>query len=187
MENLDAWKDVCMWKAFGLSKQVDVLPPSASYDCKADRRKYFVQNAQSMKIKSPIYRLTAEGEYVKAPPDAGGDVPTTCPTMMPEMHEREFVVDSGAAYHMVDKRDLTEWERSTVRWIPVPITLSTANGLIKVEYCARVKVLDLGIEVKALVSENTPCVLSQSRLVRESSFAFVHLPHMDPYLWNCLL
>ena len=50
-------------------------------------------------------------------------------TKKPE--EREFVVNSGACMHMVNKKDLNSAELETRRTLRSPTTVMTANGEVQ--------------------------------------------------------
>ena len=42
---------------------------------------------------------------------------------------REFIVDSGASFHMVSKESLSKKEKKTIKET-TPIPINTANGVI---------------------------------------------------------
>ena len=60
--------------------------------------------------------------------------------------------------------------------------LATANGTIEVSRAARCSLTALGVEVRALVAEDTPNVLSLSRLIAEHGFSFYWWPGSPPTL-----
>ena len=66
-------------------------------------------------------------------------------TIKPE--EREFVVDSGAAMHMISKKDLISDELETVTTSRSPMTVITANGEMQTNEEAIVYVRELDIFV----------------------------------------
>ena len=47
--------------------------------------------------------------------------------------KRQFLIDSGASYHLISKRDLSFEERRKGRQLQHPIELRTANGITAVE------------------------------------------------------
>ena len=47
-------------------------------------------------------------------------------------HQRMFIVDSGASFHMASRKSLTASERKTIK-DTAPIPINTANGIIYVK------------------------------------------------------
>ena len=80
------------------------------------------------------------------------------------------MIDSGASFHLVKFDDLSKSEKLTVRRLPTPIRLLTANGIISVSTEAKVWVNDLSVFVWALVLKETACVLSMGKLVIDNGF-----------------
>ena len=62
-----------------------------------------------------------------------------------EQEEREFVVDSGASKHMVNKRDLNSAELETMRTSRSPTTVMTANAEVQTREEAAVLVKGIGL------------------------------------------
>ena len=74
--------------------------------------------------------------------------------------EREFVIDSGAAMHILSKKDLRSGELETLKRSRTPITVVTANGAVQTNEEAQVYVHDLHISVAVQLLEDSPAVLS---------------------------
>ena len=74
--------------------------------------------------------------------------------------EREFVVDSGASMHMVNKRQLSSEELWTVKRSRTPTVVLTANGEVHTNAEAQVLVHDLNQFVTVQLLEDAPAVLS---------------------------
>ena len=91
-----------------------------------------------------------------------------------EPEEREFVVDSGASMHMVNKRDLNSAELETMRTSRSPTTVMTANGELPTREEATVHVKELDLFVKVMLLDETPAVLSLGKLCEDhgSSYHF---------------
>ena len=91
-------------------------------------------------------------------------------TLKPE--EREFVVDSRASMHMINKKDLNSAELETVTTSRSPTTVITANGEVQtlLEATIYVKELDLFLTMKVL--EDTPAVLSPGKLCDENGHSY---------------
>jgi hypothetical protein len=96
---------------------------------------------------------------------------------------REFIVDSGASFHMVSFSDLNPEETANLRRRSTPVELTTANGPVTVEWETDVVVVELGNEtVTALVMSKSPAVISLGRICRENKFEY-HWPQGSrPYL-----
>ena len=77
-------------------------------------------------------------------------------TLRPE--EREFVVDFGAAMHMISKKDLSDADMDTLTKSCSPTIVITANGEVQTHEEATVYVKELDIFLTMKVLENTPAV-----------------------------
>ena len=86
---------------------------------------------------------------------------------------RQYIVDSGASFHLVDEGSLTKEERKTRRPMAVPIKLRTANGATTIAEEVAVHVHDLGIVVRASILKDTPSALSLGSLMLENDFRVV--------------
>ena len=81
---------------------------------------------------------------------------------------RRMLLDSGASWHMVNRKELTRSEASNVRPSPNAMTLNTANGQIEVSNETDIWVHDLECMVTAFVLDNDcPCLISMGQLVEE--------------------
>ena len=81
--------------------------------------------------------------------------------------EREFVVDSGAAMHMMSKKKLSSEELWTVKRSRTPTVVLTANGEVHTHEEAQVFVHDLDQFVTVQLFEETPAVLSLGKLCKD--------------------
>ena len=91
--------------------------------------------------------------------------------------DREYLVDSGASFHLIGKDVCLPHELKTRRKRPSPISLFTANGTVSVTEEINIYVADLGIHVWAqLMHTDTPAVLSLGRLVNEEDFTYIWKP-----------
>ena len=64
-------------------------------------------------------------------------------------YEREYLVDSGATYHCIGNKDLTDKEKKTIRPLEHPVEIYTAKGRTLATHEAMVEVKELGITVRA--------------------------------------
>ena len=85
-------------------------------------------------------------------------------TLQPE--EREFVVDSGASMHMINKKDLGDAEIDTLTKSCSPTIVITANGEVQTHEEAKGYVKELDIFLTMKVLENTPAVSSPWKALR---------------------
>ncbi len=58
---------------------------------------------------------------------------------------RNYIVDSGASFHLVSKDELTEQESSTIIAIDEPIPIQTANGEVQLHEKCQIFVRDLKV------------------------------------------
>ena len=77
---------------------------------------------------------------------------------------RDFLIDSGATFHMCSYDSLTASELRTLQPLPKPVRILTANGVIIVSNYATVYVSDLDITVNMIVSKDAPLILSMGKL-----------------------
>ena len=91
--------------------------------------------------------------------------------------EKEFVVDSGASMHMINKKDLSKPEMDTLTKSCSPTIVTTANGEVQTQEEATVYVKKLDIFLTMKVFKNTPAVLSLGKLCDEigDSYEWTHL------------
>ena len=85
---------------------------------------------------------------------------------------RQLVLDTGASYHIASYGTLTKKEWSTVKKLPNPIVLQTANKTVTITEQATIKVKELGIQVDCLLLADSPSVLSVGRLCKENNCTF---------------
>ena len=101
-------------------------------------------------------------------------------TLKPE--EREFVVDSGASMHMINKKDFSNAEMDTfTKWCS-PTIVITANGEVQTHEEAIVYVKELDIFLTMKVLENTPAFFSLGKLCDENGYSYEWINGQKPHL-----
>ena len=80
---------------------------------------------------------------------------------------REFVVDSGASIHMLNKKDPNSAELDTFRVSRNPTTVIPANGEVQTTEEATVYVYDLDLIVTVQIVQDAPVVLSLGKLCED--------------------
>ena len=97
---------------------------------------------------------------------------------------REYVVDSGASYHIIGISLLSKAERRTIRKADHRVLLQTANGQITTDQVADVNVEELGLTLAVyVVKESCPPLLSLGKLCKEHHIGYVWPAGSDaPYL-----
>ena len=101
-------------------------------------------------------------------------------TIKPE--EREFVVDSRASMHIVNRKDLNSTELETVRVSKSPTTVVTPNGEVLTKEEATVYVRELDLLVTVMLLENTPTVLSLCKLYEDHGYNYHWTSGQKPHL-----
>ena len=91
-------------------------------------------------------------------------------------------MDSGAAFHIINKSLLTNEELRTVRKLDSAVKLQTANGIITATHQAKVKVMELDLTLWAIILKDSPCLISMGKLCRECGFAFKQIGANTPVL-----
>ena len=104
------------------------------------------------------------------------------PASMLKPEEREFVVDSGAAMHMISKKDLSNAEMETLTKSCSPTIVITANGEVQTHEEAIVYVKELDIFLTVKVLDNTPAVLSLGKLCDENGYSYEWINGQKPHL-----
>ena len=94
--------------------------------------------------------------------------------------EREFVVDSCASMHMINKKDLNSAEMDTLTKSCSPTTVITANGEVQTHEEATVSVKELDIFLIMKVFESTPAVLSLGKLCDEHGHSYEWISGQKP-------
>ena len=95
---------------------------------------------------------------------------------------REYLVDSGAAFHIICKHLLTKEELRTVRKLDEEAMLQTANGIIIASHQAKVHVVELDLSLWAIILKDSPCLISMGKLCREHGFTFMQIGANAPFL-----
>ena len=95
---------------------------------------------------------------------------------------RHVIVDSGASFHMVNRDDLTDEERATIRPMKIPRLITTANGVIEIDTECDFWIEALHIWVVATVLPDAPSLLSLGRLVKYEKLDYIWRHGSLPYL-----
>ena len=98
------------------------------------------------------------------------------------LEQREFVVDSGASMHMVNKKELNEAELETMRISMNPTVVTTANGEVPAKEEVTVNVRELDLFVTAMLLENTPAVFSLGKLCEKFGYSNLWTGGQKPHL-----
>ena len=92
-----------------------------------------------------------------------------------ELRQRKFIIDSGASYHAIGRKQLTNDEKSRIKRLDQPQPLNAAKELAYAYDYVLVPVRELNnLMVKALILEETPCLLSNGQLCLRDGF-FIQL------------
>ena len=83
---------------------------------------------------------------------------------MSSTHKRAMMIDTGASCRIVNVQSLNLKERSKMRRLQPSFITTTANGELEVTHEDAVYISELGLEVQALVLEDSPSVLSIGQL-----------------------
>ena len=83
--------------------------------------------------------------------------------------------------HDLMPQDMVDSSCVTATPVRIPLSLSTANGLIAVQSAAQVRVSALNSIADALVLPSTPAVLSIGRRCMEHGYLFVWEANSEPY------
>ena len=92
------------------------------------------------------------------------------------------MIDSGACYHIVGSRSLTPAQNDLITRPAQPYRLETANGLTVADKELDIRLDGLGMEVRALVLDNSPKVLSLGELCCTEGYEFHWIPGGPPTL-----
>ena len=95
---------------------------------------------------------------------------------------REYLVDSGAALHIICNYALNKEELRTVRKLKEQVMLQTANGMIIASHEAKVHVVELDLSLWAIILKDAPCLISMGKLCREHGFTFMQVGANPPFL-----
>ena len=86
---------------------------------------------------------------------------------------REWLIDSGSAFHLLGEQDISEQEAETQCTADSPESLQTASGLKSADQVASFKVPALKVSSQALLLDNAPPVLSLGKLVLGEGCSFM--------------
>lgn len=130
-----------------------------------------------------------ERSFLKQPPIysesiSGAVLPVNKKYILQHSQRRCLIVDSGAAFHVVDLNNLSHAERATIRELDEPILLQSAGGVVRATHVADIYIDELGVTIEGYLLPGTPDALSLGELVRTNGFDFVwrNLDVDNPYL-----
>ena len=87
--------------------------------------------------------------------------------------DRQFLVDSGASYHLISESQLTPAEIGSAKTLKVLVPMQTANGVVSACVQVRIFATGLNMSVNALVMPTeVPPVLSLGLLISENKFEY---------------
>ena len=94
-----------------------------------------------------------------------------------KMDRREYLLDSGASFHLISWKDVRVAERRSYRKADSPETLTTANGPVSVDHVVDIYVLMLDRYVTAFVLDDVPPVLSMGILCADAGLklSLIHI------------
>jgi hypothetical protein len=152
---------------------------------------YFCGNYAGGKIKSPKFQspILAQGKKKDGTASRegggikGGVQQDRVQLSLPASSDsRQYLVDSGASYHLISAKYLTKAEKKSLRKLPKPMPFGTANGETIGEQSAKVYVQMLQITVDAIVLDNCPPLLSLGTLCKYDGYSFKWPSGEEPYL-----
>ena len=106
-----------------------------------------------------------------------------CRRVHRRVHQREFVVDSGASMHMISKKDLSDAEMDTLTKIVQSYDSQNRQWRSADEgrgYSVFQRILDIFLTMKVL--EDTPAVLSLGKLCDENGYSYERIKGQKPHL-----
>ena len=130
------------------------------------------------KLANSVLKLKEQERATFFSPSENRCLPSS--TLNPE--EREFVVDSGASMHMINKKDLSDAEMDILTKSCSPTIVRTANGEVQTHEEAIVYVKELDIFLTLKVIENTPAVFSLGKLCDENGYSHEWINGQKPHL-----
>ena len=104
-----------------------------------------------------------------------------------DMGARTYIVDSGASFHIVSRREMTEQEHNSITKVDQPIVIQTANGLLTLTEQCKIYVRDLKVTLSAYILDDTVSLLSLGLLVEELGYSYIWNPRHSPMLRNSAL
>ena len=132
-------------------------------------------------LEDLVFNATDHGDPVQAEstPAPAGSIPTA-PGLVDVVLVRKWLIDSGSGMDLIDERSATPFAEFIEDG--EEIQLATANGVIGSRRRLEVHLEELDIDVRPVVLQNTPCVLSLGRLVVRHGYDFVWRYDSDPFL-----
>ena len=95
---------------------------------------------------------------------------------------RSFVIDSGASYHLIGYKQLTEKEKGSIRPIKEPLRIQSANGIIIVDKEVHIFVPALNVSVWAQLMQDCPAVLPLGILCSRQGWTYEWQNSKNPTL-----
>ena len=170
-------KQIARKSALDLAVKLGIF--NGSIGIEEDRNRFFVRDPSRRIIKNASGLTDCENLLEGL--EKSIQTPELNWSSFDDIPAREYIVDSGASFHLVNRDDLTSQELKTKRRIK-PIRLSTANGIVVVNHKVRIFVHTLGIYVWAILHRSTPNLLSQGSLVKDEKYNYTHKHGECPYL-----
>ena len=100
------------------------------------------------------------------------------------MPNRTWIIDSGSCVDLIQRSDLSNFEKQRVELVAEPERLYTANGPTCAEEQVSVRIGSCDSTAKVFVMDNSLAVLSLGKLVQEKGFSFEWKPGCPPSLRN---
>ena len=89
----------------------------------------------------------------------------------PVFGAREFVVDSGSSFDIVDLKSLSEKEKAAIEKVS-PQSMMTAGGLVKARETTKVSLANGDKVITPYILPNTPHVISLGKRCMEEGYTF---------------
>ena len=123
-----------------------------------------------------------DAEEGDAPEDSAKRIVGKCYSRALTGKLRKLIVDSGASFHLVGVKSLTNRELKSMRSAANPVSLMSANGVVYADTEVDIFVGELGIKVTAYVLEDTPALLSLGKLVEDFGLEYRWSKNQAPTL-----
>ena len=73
---------------------------------------------------------------------------------------REFILDSGSTFHLIQEQDISESERASIKDLDEPIPLQSANGFVVTHQAAKIFMKELSVYLDCYVLTDSPNAIS---------------------------
>ena len=91
-------------------------------------------------------------------------------------------MDTGSGHDLISRNVASDSVMHNIKHMDEPVTLSTANGLIRVDDRLPLKLRSVNSSVAPLVLDSCPSVLSIGKRCMEEGWEFVWRPNKPPYI-----